>query len=313
MRTRPLGQTGLSVSELALGTWGLSGEAYGPVTEADKQRVVDRAHALGITLFETADSYGRGAMERMLGTRLPADSTYVVTKIGTDRDSTPPRKRFDAPYLRAAFDRSRERLRRDKVDVLLLHNPALETVERGDATGVLGELKTTGAIRAWGVSAGSVEVARAAIAQGADVLSLAYNVFFSTDVHELHDDLERSGTGLLAHSVLAHGLLCGFWSAQRQFSAHDHRNERWTFDELRQRLHQLQALRVLVGGTVHTMRAAALRFVLANDDMSAAIIGPRNSVQLDQLVREAGKGPPYLPEDKLEQLAARLDALGVPS
>jgi len=111
--------------------------------------------------------------------------------------------------------------------------------------------------------------------------------------------------------VLAHGLLTGYWSMHKDFAEGDHRAERWTPDDLRRRSRDLQAIRVMVGGEVYTMRGAALRWVLSNDDVSAAVLGPRSGVQLDQLVREAGKGPPYLADDKLEKFAARLEALGV--
>src|SRR5690606_29931763 len=85
MKTRPLGKTGLVVSELALGTWGLSGDAYGPIAEADRDQVIARARAFGITLFDTADTYGRGEMERALGRLLGEDAgAQFVTKIGTE-------------------------------------------------------------------------------------------------------------------------------------------------------------------------------------------------------------------------------------
>ena len=67
MRSRPLGKTGLTVSELTLGTWGLSGDGYGPVLEDEQVAVIERAVALGFTCIETADVYGRGAMEKLLG------------------------------------------------------------------------------------------------------------------------------------------------------------------------------------------------------------------------------------------------------
>jgi aryl-alcohol dehydrogenase-like predicted oxidoreductase len=312
MRARRLGKTGFEVSELSLGTWGLAGEGYGPVPESEQDRVIERAVALGITLFETADVYGKGSMEKRLGERLAgAPSARVVTKLGTDRGAAPPRKQFSPAYLREAFDRSRERLGRDVVDVVLLHNPAATTVTRGEATAVLAELESQRAIRAWGVSAGSVEVARAAIDKGAAVISLAHNALFSTDLTTLADDVKKSGVGVLAHSVLAHGLLSGYWSLHREFPPGDHRAERWTPDELRRRVGQQGPLRSLVSGEIHTQRAAALRYVLANESVSSVILGPKSAVQLDQLVREAGKEPPYLTKEQLQSLEFRLGQLGV--
>ena len=311
MRKRPLGKTGIEVSELALGTWGLSGDGYGAVVEAEVDRVIDRALELGVDLFDTADSYGKGAMERRLGERLPAEGAYVVTKIGTDLSTTPAQKRFDLGHLRPAFEASRERLRREKLDVVLLHNPTMLAMSRTEPFDFLKELKRLGALRAWGVSAGSLEVARAAVRHGADVVELAYNVFLAGDLHHLSGDLAEQGTAVLARSVLAHGLLAGQWSAEREFYHGDHRLNRWTEAELRTRITQLDALRPLVAGPIVSVRAAALRFTLANNLVSSAILGPRTVAQLEQLVREAGEGPPYLRDTALAELSARLRAVGV--
>lgn len=312
MRKRPLGRTGLTVSELGLGTWGLSGDGYGPVTEAEQDRVLDRALALGITLFETADSYGHGAMERRLGARVPDDGRCrIVTKLGTDRDHAVPRKSFTVSHLTEALDKTRERLARPTVDVVLLHNPSLVALQRGEATAWLAEQKQSGVVRAWGVSAGSTAIAREAIARGAEIVSVAFNAFTTAAFSELSEDITRDDVGVLAHSVLAYGLLTGHWGAGKRFPDGDHRADRWTSDELRQRVRQLSALRPLVGGDVMTMRAGALRYVLANGLVSSALLGPRSSLQLDQLVREAGKGPPYLTDDALTGLAARLEEVGV--
>jgi aryl-alcohol dehydrogenase-like predicted oxidoreductase len=312
MRLRALGKSLINVSELSLGTWGLSGDACGPVPEAEQVKVLDRAVALGITLFETADAYANGAMEARLGQRLPKE-VLVATKLGTDRNATPPQKRFSRTYLEEAFTKSRERLRRDVVDVVLLHNPVASTLKAGEATGVLAGLKEGGQIRAWGVSAGSAEVARAALDAGADVISMTYHVFASAELKSLHEEIVAKGAGVLAHSVLSHGLLTGYWSLHKEFVPGDHRSDRWTPEELRRRVQQLTAVRPLVGGVVHTMRAAAMRFALACPDVSSIVLGPRNTIQLDQLLREGNQEPPYLTEDQLTSLAFRLQQVGVTS
>jgi aryl-alcohol dehydrogenase-like predicted oxidoreductase len=279
--------------------------------ELEVDRVIDRALAVGIDLFDTADIYGKGAMERRLAERLPSNETYVATKIGTDLDIVPSQKRFDLDYLRPAFERSRERLRRDRLDIVLLHNPTMTAMGKSEAFDFLKELKRLGALRAWGVSAGNAEVARAAIQQGADVIELAYNVFVAGDLHGIAAEVTESGVGVLARSVLAHGLLAGQWSADREFYDGDHRMDRWTPNELKTRLTQLEALRPCVSGPVVSLRAAALRFVLENRLVSSAVLGPRSLAQLDQLVREAGSGPPYLRDTALAELSARLRAVGV--
>jgi aryl-alcohol dehydrogenase-like predicted oxidoreductase len=295
MKTTPfIGQS--KVSQLSLGTWGLSGDGYGPVSEAVQDEVIHRARAYGITLYETADVYGRGEMERRLGKIFGADpSVTIATKIGTDLSSMPQRKRFDAAYLREACARSSERLARPKIDVLLLHNPAEQTLAQDEVSGALGELKNEGKLGAWGVSA-------------AEVLELAYNCFAMSDLDGLA--LGAGKVPVLARSVLAYGLLCGQWSETKIFPAGDHRAERWTHEQLRGRLKQLSALSSILGGEVSSLRAAALRFVLSNPLVSSAVIGPRNRVQLDQLVREAGQGPEYLPPSTLSRLKDQLVRVG---
>lgn len=313
MRTRPLGGTSLTVSELALGTWGLAGDGYGAVPDFEQDKVIDRALALGFTLFETADSYGRGAMERRLGARLPRDgSVRIVTKLGTDREASPPRKCFTAEYLTAAFERSRERLDREVIDVVLLHNPAASTVARGEATQVLRDLAARGAIRAWGVSAGSAEVGLSALAEGAQVVSLAHHPLARADLDALRAPLTAAGAGLLIHSVLFHGLLCGYWSLHKTFPAQDHRSERWTPDDLRRRVSHVSALRSLIGGPIGTVRGVALRYAQSTPEASTIVLGPRNVVQLDMLVRDAGKEPPFLTPEQLDKLHFQLGELGAP-
>jgi aryl-alcohol dehydrogenase-like predicted oxidoreductase len=314
MRKRRLGKTALEVSELCLGTWGLSGDAYGAVDEATQDAVLERAPALGITLYETADCYGRGAMERKLGEKLPNDgSCKVVTKVGTQRETSPRKKCFTRTFLEESIDKSRERLKREQLDIVLLHNPSQRALERGEATGLLDELKQKGTLLAWGASVGSAASARAAMAAGAQVIELVYNAFSSGDLREIAQEVQDRDVGILARSVLAHGLLCGGWSRFKQFAAGDHRRERWTPDQLRKRIDQVPALRTLMGDDIMSTRAGALRFVLSNERVSSLVIGPKNTVQLDQLVREAGEGPPYISPERLERLSTRLSELGVTS
>jgi aryl-alcohol dehydrogenase-like predicted oxidoreductase len=312
LRKRPLGKTGLYVSEMSVGTWGLSGESIGPIDEKDAEAIVRRCLEMGITLVDTADSYGAGRMEAMLGRILRGNTEVtVVTKGGTDRTTDPPRKHFDAEYLRESVRRSLKRLRRDHIDVYLLHNPSLDALVAGDCVAVMEELKKKGDIAHWGVSAGSDETARTAIDKGAEVIEIVYNLIQCVDLHRIAGDVMVSGVGVLAHSVLDYGLLSGFWSKERSFVEGDHRNMRWTKLELEHRVEQVDALRFLVRGDVKTMRAAAVRFVLANTVVTSAVLGPRSVEQAEQLVREVGGGPRYLPDDALASLPRQLSKIGI--
>src|SRR6185436_11865607 len=105
--------------------------------------------------------------------------------------------------------------------------------------------------------------------------------------------------------------LCGQWPTTKTFGVGDHRRDRWTPDELRKRISQLAALRPSVTGEVNSMRAAALRYALDEAAISSVVIGPRSTLQLDQLVRDAGKQPPYLPEGARSALENRLSNVGI--
>jgi aryl-alcohol dehydrogenase-like predicted oxidoreductase len=111
--------------------------------------------------------------------------------------------------------------------------------------------------------------------------------------------------------VLAHGLLCGQWPTTKEFAPGDHRRDRWTNDELKKRISQLAALRPSVTGVVTSMRAAALRYALSEEAVSSVVLGPKSTLQLDQLVRDAGKEPPYLAEDARGSLVRRLENVGI--
>lgn len=312
MRKRPLGKTGLVVAELALGTWGLSGDAYGPVAEEDAEAVLRRAIDMGCNLLDTADAYGAGRMERLCGKlRKEHPELVVVTKGGIDRTTEPARKCFSADFLRGAVERSCKRLGVEAIQVYLLHAPTVDTLHGGEATEVMESLKTEGKILHWGVAAGDEDVARAAIDKGAEVVELAYNLTHALDLHRIAGDVMVSGCGILARSVLGHGLLDGTWTKDRAFAEGDHRSERWTRMELERRIEQLDAVRFLVKGDVHTLRGAAVRFALANHLVSAAVLGARTKEQLEQLVRETGGGPRYLHDEDLRQLPRVLDKVGI--
>ena len=314
MRKRPLGKTGLVVSELAIGTWGLSGDSYGPVPEEDAEAVLRRAVDMGFNLVDTADAYGAGKMERLVG-KIAKDhpDLVIVTKGGVDRSTEPPRKNFSADYIRLCVDRSLKRLGLEALPLYLFHGPTADALGDDDAIGTIQELVKEGKVRHWGVAAGDEDIARTAIERGAEVIELAYNLLHPIDLHRISGDIMVSGPGVLVRSVLGHGLLTGMWAKDRSFEDGDHRVERWTRMELERRVEQLDAVRFLVKGDVHTLRGAAVRYVLANHLVSSAILGPRTKEQLEQLVRETGGGPRYLPDEDLRQLPRALDKVGIAS
>lgn len=310
---RRLGATGITVTELSLGTWGLSGDGYGAMPDGEADAIVKRAVELGINAFETSDAYEKGGTEARLGRLLEhvKDSTYVATRLGVDRSVDPPRKRFTPEYLEKAIAASKERLRRDALDVLLLHNPKADTLRSPELIAFLKEQRQKGVVRAWGVAAGDSEVARNAIENGCEVLELAHNVLADGDLAVVAAEVDAKCVGIYARSVLSYGLLSGFLRPDRVFPEGDHRRDRWKGHELADRVAHAECIRVLVGGPVLNWRSAAVRFVLENDLVSTAVLGPRTVTQLEQLVRECGRGRPYLDAERLAKLPRRLAEAGV--
>ena len=143
------------------------------------------------------------------------------------------------------------------------------------------------------------------------MIELAYNLMQCVDLHRVAGDVMVSGTGVLVHSVLDYGLLAGTWTKEREFAEGDHRAGRWTKLELERRVEQVEAMRFLVKGDVKTMRAAAVRFALANTIVSSAVLGPRTVEQAEQLVRESGGVLRYLPDEALASLPRALSKVGI--
>ena len=308
MRRRPLGRTGLVVSELALVTFGLSGDGYGPVDEAEAERVVKRALGIGIDVFETSDAYSAGKMEALLQ-RAGARARRVVVTRSASTSAPTPYRHFHADYVRGRRAPLREAPR--PPPVVLLHHPSENAIHQREGLDTLKRLKQEGVVRAFGVAAAEEHVAQAALEFGAEVVELAYNLLHVGPLSRLTGDVMVSGAGVLARSVLAYGLLAGDWDGQREFPEGDHRQERWTKLELERRVADVENLRFLVKGDVRSLRGAAVRFALASHVVSAAVLGPRSVEQLESLVRETGGGPRYLPEDDLREVYRVLERTGV--
>ncbi|TLZ92160.1 MAG: aldo/keto reductase, partial [Methanobacteriota archaeon] len=158
MQRRPLGKTGLQVSEIGFGAWAIGGNAhgnsYGPTDDGESIAAVQKAVDLGVNFFDTADVYGWGHSEEVLGKALEGrrDQVHLATKVGGDFYHGGVRANFDPGYIAFALERSLQRLRTDHVDLYQLHNPPAETVADPAAYEVLETLKAEGKIVSYGVS-----------------------------------------------------------------------------------------------------------------------------------------------------------------
>ena len=313
MRTRNLGRSGITVGEIGLGTWSLSGDGYGPITPEEARKTLEAALDEGCTFIETADCYAEGRVERLIGEVLQArgrDKAVVSTRVGVDRSGEVARKRFEPAYITRACEASLARLQTDYVDALVLHNPGVSTLLRGETWQCLGALKKAGKARLIGASVGSVECGEAAVASGADLLEVPYNLLYPKMLHRLSAAISGAKVALVARSPYGYGVLADTWGASRRFRDEDHRMYRWGAADVARRVRQREALRTLVKGDIASMRDLALRYVLANGLVSVTVPGARNAEHARQNAFCASSTP-YLPEGDLASIGQHLTAAGI--
>ncbi|MDH3316270.1 MAG: aldo/keto reductase [Gammaproteobacteria bacterium] len=234
MRYRQLGATGIRVSEIGFGAWGIGGNvgdavAYGPADEGESHAALRRAVELGINFFDTSDLYGSGHSEEVLGESLQPlrPKLVLATKVGF-RDSTGAQD-FSPTYIEAALERSLRRLRSDYVDLYQLHDPPIELLKT-DASVVrtLENLRAAGKIRAYGISLRTPDDGLAAVRDlGFGCLQFNFNMLDQrAEDNGLLDLCDEQGVGVIVRTPLVFGFLTGRYTAQDNFDKSDHRHRR---------------------------------------------------------------------------------------
>jgi aryl-alcohol dehydrogenase-like predicted oxidoreductase len=224
MQQRPLGRTGRTVSAIGLGTWQL-GADWGDVSEADALAVLEASVDRGVTLFDTADVYGDGRSESIIGGFLkarPGHGVTVATKMGRRMAQEP--ENYTPDNFRAWTDRSRANLGVDTLDLVQLHCPPTAVIESDATYDALDALVADGAIAAYGVSVETCAQALAAIARpNVTNVQIILNPFRLKPLDEVLPAAEAAGVSIFARVPLASGLLSGKYTADTTFAANDHR------------------------------------------------------------------------------------------
>jgi len=283
MRSRPLGRTGLTVSEVGFGTWPLSGAAYGPVDGRQARAALERALELGCTFFDTADVYGAGRSERLLGEALGArrSGVTIATKAGRATADG-----FEPARLRAALEGSLARLGTDRVEVFQLHDAPPAAIGDARLHRLMEGLKGERLIRAAGVSVAVPADGVAAVRAGAwDVVQVVVNVFFPEAGRELLPLAAERGVGIVVKEPLDHGMLAGRHGAGARFGANDVRAQA-PRDEIAWRARGAEQLRFLSEGTGRTSVQAALRWLLDLPGVSTVIPGIKSAAQAEEALGE---------------------------
>ncbi len=225
MQHRTLGRTGRDVSAIGLGTWQL-GADWGQVSEADARAVLDTSLASGVTLYDTADVYGDGRSETLIGEwrrDRPDAGVTVITKMGRRVDQLP--ENYVLENFRAWTDRSRRNLGVDTLDLVQLHCPPTAVYSSDEVFDALDALVADGVIAAYGVSVETTDEALAAIARpGVATVQIILNAFRLKPLDAVLPAAADAGVGIVARVPLASGLLSGRYTHETSFAADDHRS-----------------------------------------------------------------------------------------
>lgn len=282
MRYRTLGRTGLRVSEVGFGAWAIGGTSYGATRDEESLEALATAWEHGVNFFDTADTYGNGHSEELIGKFLKGkrEKAIVATKAGWDFYHGGVKKNFDPDYIRFACDESLKRLQTDWIDLYQLHNPTLEMIERGEIFQVLDGLKSAGKIRFYGVSIYVPREALAVIHSGKpDTIQLIFNLIDQRQASEVFPEAEAKGIGIVVREPLACGLLTGKYKAESRFPKNDHRNS-WVRERMANDLEKLERLKSLLPANRISIVPAALEFVLSFEAVSVVIPGAKTKAQV---------------------------------
>jgi aryl-alcohol dehydrogenase-like predicted oxidoreductase len=294
VRTRPLGSTGLRVSEIGFGAWGIGGRtagatSYGATDDAVSRRALAVALDRGITFFDTAPAYGDGHSERLIGeaVRGRRDRVVIATKAGLPGFAAPPD--FSPAALHASLEGSLRRLGTDCVDLLQLHNPSLEELRaRPEIVDALDGFRRAGLVRAVGLSLKSPADGPAAVRDlGVRQLQVNLNML---DLRALDCGLldlsVATGTGIVARTPLAFGFLAARMAPGAVFPPDDHRSL-WPREQVDRWIAAADTLFARIPATATgtlPRGAAAIAFCLSLPGVSTVIPGLLTAAEVEAAV-----------------------------
>jgi len=310
MKTRPLGRTGLQVSEIGYGAWGIGGSQWIGAKDDESLRALHRAMDLGVNFIDTALAYGDGHSEKLVGraVRERSETVYVATKVPPANNVWPaPRgvpvsANYPAAHIVQSAERSLRNLGRERIDLLQLHTWLDEYLEQDGWRDALLGLKKQGKVRAVGISVNDHDPGSAvrAVASGLfDTVQVIYNIFDQTPEERLLPLCREHGLGVLARVPFDEGGLTGTITAETTFPAGDWRNLYFEGGRKRQVEERAAALKKLLDGQARTLPELALRFCLANEAVSTVIPGMRRLASVEANVA-VSDGRSLSPETRAE-------------
>jgi aryl-alcohol dehydrogenase-like predicted oxidoreductase len=292
MNYRRFGKTNLEVSEIGFGAWAIGGGAmigdtaigWGKSDDEVSLQAIHAALDAGINFFDTADIYGFGHSEELLGKTLHKEKDIVIaTKVGNVSRSGNFTVDYSRAYIVSACEASLRRLKRNEIDYYQLHSARTQQLEEGECIAAMEELKRQGKIRYWGMSLNSFEPAPEALflmeRQAGNGFQLVLNMLNQLAL-SLCREASQKGYGIIARMPLQFGLLTGKFDNTTLFDKDDHRKNRLTPALIEASQKALQPAWALCSKYGCSKAALALSFILSNPEVSVAIPGIRTKQQV---------------------------------
>lgn len=285
MKYRKLKSLQHKISELSLGTYPFKGWWGKPLSDEEVIKIIHKAIELGINFIDTADVYGLGQSESLLGKvkNELKDKFIISTKGGRDFTTNKDEisKNFDVNYLSKALEASLKRLSRDYVDIYFLHGPEQDEIDKGSIFEFLDKTKSRGLVRATGVSLNKSDELDSIISKYIpDIISIPYNFLSDTNISTFIDSLKKYDIDLIVREPLAQGLLTGKYTRDSKFPSDDHRSWKWTkefWDENEERLNKFNK----ENQTYEEKIKGSFKHILKNSYISTVIFGAKSIKQLE--------------------------------
>jgi aryl-alcohol dehydrogenase-like predicted oxidoreductase len=317
MHYRSLGRTGWKVSDVSFGAWAIGG-SWGSVDDAESLAALRAAVECGVNFIDTADVYGMGRSERLIGQLKRECGTEIIVATKTGKRLSPQTAAgYNEKNLTAYIEDSLRNLATDCLDLVQLHCPPTDVYYQPDLFGALDRMMEAGKIRHYGVSVKRVEEALKAIEYpNVQTVQIIFNCFRHRPAGLFFEQAARKHVGILTRVPLASGMLSGKFTRDFQFAEDDHRNfnrHGGTFDvgetfsgvDYDLALQAVEEIRGLLSPGV-TMAQFALRWILMFDAVTCAIPGGKRPSQV--MENCAASDLPPLPDAAMTAVRAIYDA-----
>ena len=284
MKYRRLGKSGLKVSEIGFGAWTLGLDWWGKtIDDSEAIRMLKRAYDLGINFYETADMYGKGKSERLLGQAFKDMRNQVIysTKWGYDMYNAVqvghqelPQK-HDPEFLQFALKQSVERLQTDYIDVYSLHNPKMDTIQNDELFSSLDGLVKKGTIKGHGIALGPAigwrdEGLFSITNRNITCLQTVYNLLEQDPGRDLMSAAAKSDVGIMVRVPDASGLLTGKVTAETKFDKNDHRSFRKQ-EFIKEAMQKIENMKPLANSKGWNVTELAIKFILSQPQISVVL------------------------------------------